>query len=273
MSAAPVLSIVTVDDPEPARKVVPTFRQVPDVVADLGDPYCTHVYHSLLRIARNQPSITASRKYISTISKVSERKVADTLGKLASAGFLSIEHRHDERGFSSNRITFKTPKKKADTPVHAVPDLMHAVPGGTAPRAGGYGTTCTTNRYVPTDTLVDTTTPIPPTPSDNTEDKDVTLEERFDVFWKAYPKKRAKGDARKAFKAAKVNDELLIRILAAIDVQRSSEQWTKAGGQFIPYPATWIRAEGWEDVIEVEVDAAPAKQLPRNDPDSKRLVF
>jgi hypothetical protein len=26
-----------------------------------------------------------------------------------------------------------------------------------------------------------------------------------------------------------------------------SEDWTKEGGQYIPYPATWLNAKGWED--------------------------
>ncbi len=59
--------------------------------------------------------------------------------------------------------------------------------------------------------------------------------DQFEVFWEAYPKKKSKGDARKAFAALKnVNLDLL---LSALEEQKKSKDWLKEGGQFIPYPA------------------------------------
>lgn len=78
--------------------------------------------------------------------------------------------------------------------------------------------------------------------------------ESFTRFWKAYPKKKSKGDAEKAW--SKVDASLLTDILEAIDNQKRSEQWTKDGGKYIPYPATWLRAKGWEDEVE-----SPAAQM------------
>jgi hypothetical protein len=68
----------------------------------------------------------------------------------------------------------------------------------------------------------------------------------FDSFWKVYPRKVGKDKARKAF--SKLNgipsaDELI----RAVQQQAVSEQWTKDGGQFIPYPATWLDQRRWED--------------------------
>jgi len=73
----------------------------------------------------------------------------------------------------------------------------------------------------------------------------------FDEFWKAYPKKVAKGDARKAWEQTKNIRPELAKILEAIRDQSRSDQWMKAGGQFIPYPATWLRAERWDDELSV----------------------
>lgn len=73
--------------------------------------------------------------------------------------------------------------------------------------------------------------------------------EMFERFWEAYPRKKAKGDAEKAWKKLKPNDELFARILAAIAVQKNGLDWTKDSGKFIPYPATWIRAKGWCDEV------------------------
>jgi biotin operon repressor len=71
--------------------------------------------------------------------------------------------------------------------------------------------------------------------------------ESFEKFWNAYPRKAAKGAAKKAWKKIKLSPELLETILKAIENQRQSDQWIKDGGKFIPYPATWLNQERWED--------------------------
>ena len=68
----------------------------------------------------------------------------------------------------------------------------------------------------------------------------------FDQFWAAYPKKIAKPKAEKAFKRQS-GEANLAAILTAIASHAKSEAWTKDGGQFIPYPATWLNQKRWED--------------------------
>ena len=75
---------------------------------------------------------------------------------------------------------------------------------------------------------------------------------RFDQFWSLYPKRRAKGDAEKAWRKLAPSRELFETILAAIATQSQSPDWQKDGGQFIPYPATWLRRKGWEDVVVLD---------------------
>ena len=77
--------------------------------------------------------------------------------------------------------------------------------------------------------------------------------EDFDKFWAAYPKKVAKADARKAWQQTKSCRPDLQHILSAISAACKTEQWMRGGGQFIPYPATWIRGERWEDELEVKL--------------------
>lgn len=73
----------------------------------------------------------------------------------------------------------------------------------------------------------------------------------FDTFWKAYPKKVAKGDARKAWSQTESIRPELTELLAAIEAQTKSDQWRRNEGQFIPYPATWLRGERWDDELKV----------------------
>ena len=73
----------------------------------------------------------------------------------------------------------------------------------------------------------------------------------FDEFWKAYPRKVAKADAKKAWGQTTTLRPPLQDLLKAIKAACKSEQWTKGNGQFIPYPASWLRGERWDDEHEV----------------------
>lgn len=69
----------------------------------------------------------------------------------------------------------------------------------------------------------------------------------FDEFWKAYPRKVGKGDARRAFEKAAKKVQLPV-LLAALDLQKRG--WDDP--KFIPFPATWLNGERWEDEIKTE---------------------
>lgn len=71
----------------------------------------------------------------------------------------------------------------------------------------------------------------------------------FDVFWKAYPKKKAKEDALRAFEKRKPDGSLLALMLEAISLQSATDDWAKEGGKFIPHPATWLNDARWLDEI------------------------
>ena len=75
----------------------------------------------------------------------------------------------------------------------------------------------------------------------------------FDEFWKVYPKKVAKGDARKAWlQTAKVRPPIET-LIKAVFAARASKQWLKDDGEYIPYPSTWLRQERWDDEHEVDL--------------------
>lgn len=72
----------------------------------------------------------------------------------------------------------------------------------------------------------------------------------FEDFWNAYPKRVGKGNAEKVWVKLKCNS-LLPQILTCIRKAKSSQDWTKEAGQFIPHPATWLNRKGWEDEYSV----------------------
>ena len=69
----------------------------------------------------------------------------------------------------------------------------------------------------------------------------------FPVFWGQIPKKKAKRDAEKAWKTLNPSPALVETIMAGLTRALASEEWTREGGRYIPYPATWLRGRRWED--------------------------
>ena len=69
----------------------------------------------------------------------------------------------------------------------------------------------------------------------------------FDEFWSAYPKKRSKESALKAWKKLRPGKQLKDQIIEAVYRQAKDHDWQRENGQFIPYPATWLNAGGWQD--------------------------
>jgi len=76
----------------------------------------------------------------------------------------------------------------------------------------------------------------------------------FEKFWTLYPKKKAKGDAERAWNAIKPTEPLQAQIAAALEQAKTSADWRKEAGRYIPHPATWLRAKGWEDEHQPAVD-------------------
>ncbi len=93
---------------------------------------------------------------------------------------------------------------------------------------------------------------IPPIVPQGTDEQNTQM--LFDRFWKAYPKKRDKLRARKAW--IKLNPDMeLCRVMArALEQQKQSSDWLKDGGAYIPNPSTWLNNRRWED----EADELPA---------------
>lgn len=73
--------------------------------------------------------------------------------------------------------------------------------------------------------------------------------QNFEKFWEAYPKKRDKQGAFKAFKKIDVDIDVLLR---AIEKQKQSKDWQKDDGQYIPYPSTWLNGHRWEDETDIK---------------------
>lgn len=79
--------------------------------------------------------------------------------------------------------------------------------------------------------------------------KNASEDARFAEFWTAYPRKKNKIDAQKAWKQIHQTrgESIFEEIMAGLQRAVTSPDWTKNGGQYIPHPASWLRAGGWMD--------------------------
>ena len=81
----------------------------------------------------------------------------------------------------------------------------------------------------------------------NSREKQQDLANRFLVFWEAYPKRRDKITAQRAWRRIAPSSDDLFAILQGINRYMASGEWKDP--QFIPYPATFLNGRRWEDEI------------------------
>lgn len=79
----------------------------------------------------------------------------------------------------------------------------------------------------------------------------------FDIFWEAYPLKKSKQDARKAFESMRKRKDAptIERLVASVETHKKSIGWQKDGGQYIPHPATYLRKGMYDDELSVSVES------------------
>ena len=88
------------------------------------------------------------------------------------------------------------------------------------------------------------------------KDKPPEGSNQFNEWWEVWPKKVAKGGARTAYKTAMkktTHETLMGRTRAAVKLWERDRTEKK----FIPFPATWLNQERWEDETLIEASATP----------------
>jgi len=81
----------------------------------------------------------------------------------------------------------------------------------------------------------------------------------FDRFYAAYPRKRGKAEAQKAW-TRRVKPEEVEAIIARVELNKLGE-WRRKDREYIPHPASWLNGRRWED----EIDPQNQQPLPSTD--------
>jgi hypothetical protein len=82
---------------------------------------------------------------------------------------------------------------------------------------------------------------------------DWLLQNRFDVFWKLFPRREDKGHAIKAFKRHVTSEDKFALIMKALNQQLP--ELLKRERKHVPYPATWLNGLHWENETQAWVDS------------------
>lgn len=90
----------------------------------------------------------------------------------------------------------------------------------------------------------------------NNNDKEI-YKERFETFYKAYPRKVGKANVEKWFNKNKPDEELMNKILTSLEEHKKLKQWQDK--QFIPHPYTWLNQKRWEDDLSKEIKVTEIK--------------
>ena len=83
----------------------------------------------------------------------------------------------------------------------------------------------------------------------------------FTEWWAQYPKKVKKLDAEKAYRAALKRGVTPQELLDGLQRQKAAWKAVNTLPQYIPYPASWLRAGSWEDELATETSDAPAPAI------------
>ena len=86
-----------------------------------------------------------------------------------------------------------------------------------------------------------------PTPKPKPKPKPRTYPDDFEAFWDTYPRRTAKADAYKAWKAAtkRATPETITQAAT-----RYAQDPNLPDPRYIPYPATWLRSDSWDNPPE-----------------------
>jgi hypothetical protein len=86
----------------------------------------------------------------------------------------------------------------------------------------------------------------------------------FDRFWAAYPRKVQKKAALKAWQKLAPGAEMVKAILVTLEAQKRCGQWQDR--KFIPYPASWLNGERWEDELPEAAEGEQSLEYILNHP-------
>lgn len=216
-----------------------------DELALLLTPDEEGIFHRMLRKAWMNGSVPADLKELAYLCRVNPRTMRKVWPKLAplwselesNSARLISKKLERERKFLEDKRNLASMAGKASAKARQI------------------------KQEASTDVQQDSSTshPSPPLPNPTIKEEGkeplaISSPSGFVRFWQAYPKKKSKGHAQKVWTKLKLDTKLMV-ILAAVEQQRTWQEWLREHGQFIPHPASWLNHEGWLNEPDTPIPA------------------
>jgi hypothetical protein len=196
------------------------FTQIPnDWVRD--DRLTLEARGLLAQIMSHRPGWNLSIKSLAGRNHVGRDKVKRILDELLKFGYLerSEKQAHDERGHLAGYDYYtRDPQGVTQEPCKAEPTQAEPVKADKPPK-----------KTIPKE--------------EHKLQKNIDIEQALAQLWSVYPRRTAKGAARKALEKA-IGKTSIEEIVAGAERYRDDPNREDA---FTQHPATWLNAEGWED--------------------------
>lgn len=215
------------------------FAAIPDWVLEHPDldANATRVFGLMARFSEAFPSLA----YLAERCQCSVRTIQRTLRNLEAVGAVTTTPRYREDGGRTSSLYHLA----GDTPL---------TPASDPPRTMMAGPPRTSVAPQEVEKVLDREKDLQPPPSPPPKSAPLPAKvgngERAEVlfaqFWAVYPRKVKKPDAFKAFVQALRGDADLAEMASGLTAWKG--YWQARGEpEFVPYPATWLRAQQWND--------------------------
>lgn len=83
------------------------------------------------------------------------------------------------------------------------------------------------------------------------------LEAGFAEWWRRYPRRVGKAAAWREWQRLRPVPEKQAEMLAVLELQKRSPDWTKESGKYIPHPRTYLHQGRFDDALE-DIKEPPA---------------
>lgn len=204
-----------------------------DLLDELGgDFYAALLFARIQFRAGTDGWWTATRAQVLADTRLTEAKFKRALQTLRDAGYVQTE-----------RVAAYDARLRYGVIIAAITEMVKT----TATTAETTGPAAETSTSEMVKTAVSTSIKN----SEEQKQEPPIVPNGFDEFYKAYPRKKQRGTAERAWvKAIKDTDPGVI-IFGAVQFRQWCEAENK-DAQFIPYPSSWLNGKGWLDERDPE---------------------
>lgn len=215
------------------------------------------------------PKILASLLF--PLNVPTERKVSSWLAELVKGGLVATYTAEDGRQYLKLLSWDKHQNRRATKPKYPLPNVFDNT--CTQATTSDNSDTCA---QMQTDSSVNVNENV--FENVNEKRKRVSAQngagasDGFDQFWSVYPRKVGKKDAVKVWNQIKPDNDLVNQIIQGVERWTRSDQWTKDDGRFIPYPATFLRGDRWNEYDRAAVIPTPQQSAVKNYDDGEDFL-